>query len=237
MHQRRRVAANVCAALCAGVVVTACGQWQQPTATSPSDIGVASASGSGDGGTITGTVHSATHAMSGANAASPMTVTVVGTTIKAVVSASGRFKLENVPAINVRLQFSGQNVNASVDAGDLHAHDTIDLQLTVTVTTVVVESAMHLSEDGTAELEGAVTQISGSCPSANVTIGDWTGNLSASANDCNQIRVGVRVRLIGKRMNASVMVVVRVVVSVPAAPTSPANGGGDHHDDDDDGDD
>jgi hypothetical protein len=231
MFQRRNAAAAACIAL-AGVLVIGCGQWHAPASTSPSDLG-GSFGNTGDGGVVAGTVRSAAHAMGAASAVSPMTVTVVGTTIKAVVSASGNFRLEHVPAGAIRLQFSGSGVNASVDGGTLHDHETVEFQLTVSVTTVVVDATMRVSGDGTAELEGPVTQISGSCPSATVSVGTFSGSLSSSVNDCSSIRVGVRVRLVGRRMNATVIVVVRVEVNVTTTTPKPPSG----DDDDDDGDD
>ena len=234
MQHRARMTAMACSTIAAAFALVACGQWQAPSPTSPSDLGGGLAAHSGSGGTVTGTVRNASHAIGNANAVSPMTVTVVGTTIKAVVSVSGKFKLEHVPAGAVRLQFTGGSVNAAVDTGGIHEHETLDLQLTVTVNTVVVDATMRQGEDGTAELEGPVSQISGSCPAATVTVGTWSGTMSPSANDCAQIRVGVRVRLIGRRMSATVIVVVRVEVSIQQGPKPPTPG---DDDDDDDGDD
>lgn len=231
MFQGRHTTAAVCVAL-AGVLVIGCGQWHAPGSTSPSDLG-GSFGNTGSGGVVAGTVRSATHAAGPVAAVSPMTVTVVGTTIKAVVSASGKFKLEHVPAGAIRLQFSGNGVNASMDGGTLHEHETVEFQLTVSVTTVIIDATMRVSDDGEAELEGPVTQISGSCPSATVTVGSWSGSLSSSVSDCTSIRIGVRVRLVGHRMNTSVIVVVRVEVNVTVTAPKPPDG---DDDDDDDGD-
>ena len=227
MFQRRHATAAACIAL-AGVLTIGCGQWHAPGSTSPSDLG---GSFDNSGGVVSGTVRSAAHALGSAAAVSPMTVTVVGTSIKAVVSASGKFNLEHVPAGTIQLQFSGNGVNASMDGGTLHEHETVEFQLTVSVTTVIVDATMRVSADGAAELEGPVTQISGSCPSATVTVGSWSGSLSSSVNDCSSIRVGIRVRLVGRRMSTTVIVVVRVEVNVTTTAPKPTDG----DDDDDDG--
>jgi hypothetical protein len=131
------------------------------SSTSPSSG--ASISGSFTAETIV-TSHASGHA-SGPNAARPSddvftgtTVTVVGTNEQAVVDATNRFMLQNVPAGDVTLQIQGQGVSATVTVPSIQANQAVVIVLLVTGSAVSIESDNRAT--GTAfDADGVITAV------------------------------------------------------------------------------
>ena len=113
--------------------------------TSPSGIGATTISGTvnlNGGGTASaataGTAGVYRGAPSSANAATDLTVTVVGTNLSATVESSGYFQLAGVPSGTVSLQFRGGLVNATVELSNVGRESLIEILVQVTGTSVVI---------------------------------------------------------------------------------------------------
>src|SRR5262245_19063450 len=93
-----------------GVLLTiACSHSATSSPSAPS--GAQSASASGSGATINGSLTSATSVGAGSGlmalTGSGFTVTISGTNLSAIVDGTGHFALANVPTGNVQLKFAG----------------------------------------------------------------------------------------------------------------------------------
>lgn len=215
----------------ASLGVVSCGAWVPPAPTAPSHIQENPTSGA----TISGLVNdgSGVSPLTAASASS-MTVTVVGTQIRAEVSVSGRFILREVPSGTIFLRFTGPGVDATVRVDGVADRDVVDLRLTVQAGTARIESRVRIAIDSSTEIDGPVTQVSGTCPNLTIRVNDWTVNLDASsAGACADVRVGVRIKIRGRR-SGDVIVVIRVDVDVSHRDDDDDD---DHHDNDDDHDD
>jgi len=99
---------------------------------------------------------------------SGLTVTVVGTSISAAVDSSGRFTLRDVPAGDVRLQFSATGVSASMTLTAVGANDRIQITVTITGSTANLEAQQRTGSDNRVELEGKIQSINTSARSLQV---------------------------------------------------------------------
>jgi hypothetical protein len=112
--------------------------------TSPSGIGATTIAGTvnlngGNASAATaGTASVYRGAPSSANAATGLTVTVVGTNLSATVESSGYFQLAGVPSGTVSLQFRGGAVNATVELSNVGRESLIEIQVQVTGTSVAI---------------------------------------------------------------------------------------------------
>ena len=111
--------------------------------TSPSGIeattiaGTVNVNGGGTASAATASGYRGTTASS-ANAATGLTVTVVGTNLSATVESSGYFQLAGVPSGTVSLQFRGGVVNATVELSNVGRESLIEIRVQVTGTSVVI---------------------------------------------------------------------------------------------------
>lgn len=206
----------------------ACGQWTPPAPTAPSQFRESPASGA----TISGTVNGGTsgNAMLAAST-SNMTVTVVGTDISSSVSFSGKFVLKGVPAGNVTLRFTAPGIDVNLAVGSVGDREMIDLSVKVEASGTHVESFVRIRVDNSMEIEGDVTQMSGTCPNLTVVIHGWTVNLDASVTGgCGDISIGVKIKIKGTR-SGNIVIVVKVEVE---GHDEDDDDDDDHDDDDDD---
>lgn len=240
MRSFKRVAALVVAFSIVGLTTAACGRWQAPSpigpsgALGPSVMPSPPASGSA---TISGSLNGGAGAQRVVRAGSSGTnisVSVVGTNVSTTVDFFGRFVLEGVPTGSVQLHFSGPGVDATINMGTVRDREQIDLEVTVRASTVTVDSSIRIEADDSTEIEGPITNVSGTCPNLHVTVHGWTVDLTSSTqSSCDGIKVGIRIRITGSRTDTKVVVVVRVAVNTPPPRHPPAPG----EDDDDDGED
>lgn len=218
---QRALIAPIAAALCA----TACGRWTPPAPTAPSMFQHSPSSGATIGGIVNG---GSTASSLLAASTSNITVTVVGTNISAAVSVSGKFMLREVPAGTIFLHFTGPGIDATVLVGAVADHDLLDLTLTVHGGSARIEARVHIAADDTTEIEGPVANMSGTCPTLTIKIGEWVLNLTTSSSgSCSSVRVGVKIKIHGRR-EGNVIIVIRVEVE---------GVDNDHHHDGDDDDD
>ena len=197
---RKGLGLTLVAALLAG----ACGGSKgSPTSPTGSTGGLSS----GASATITGMVQGASSAMlaatSGASLAG-VTVTVVGTQIRATADVAGRFVLTNVPAGSVQLQLTGGGANATVALSPVAAQQTIDVVLSVSGSTAAVESEVR-SGAGEAQLEGRVESLPPTMPSLTFKAAGRTVKTDAAtrfvdgsqARSFSDLRIGMRIHAKG----------------------------------------
>jgi hypothetical protein len=112
--------------------VTGCGGSGSPTAPTPATSA-----------TIMGLVNGVSTAPStlASLATSGLIVTIEGTDLSAAVDGSGRFRLVGVPPGNIRLRFSGVNVNASALLANVAQGEHIEIEVSVSgaIATIVSE--------------------------------------------------------------------------------------------------
>lgn len=119
--------------------------------------------GSGTGATISGTVLGAAggaslRTMGGAT----MTVNVVGTSLTATVDGGGNFTLNNVPAGDVTLSFSGSGANAFITITGVSVREQIHITVNVHGATADLDDDEREEADSRAEVEGTIVSINAS---------------------------------------------------------------------------
>ena len=184
---------------------------------SPSAVG-GSTRGAVISGTVTGMTAQATpstRATTLATVTKPVTVTVVGTGISSTIDSSGRFQLNDVPAGDVALRFTGQGLDATLTVRDVQVGDRIDIRVRVTDTSVRIEAERRDrrgddnddddEDDDRDEFEGVVSGLSGTCPNIAFTLrGNTIRSSSATRFEdgtCSQVRNNDRVEVHGQRMS------------------------------------
>ena len=202
--------------VCFAVTAASCSGTDSAMPTSPSET-TAMAAPPSRGATILGTVKggsSATSRRFSALTDSNMTVTVVGTNVSAPVSISGSFLLENVPAGNLRLEFTATSGPATVAVPGVETGDRLDVQITISGSTGVLESKIHIKANSSTVVEGEVESVSGTCPNSTIVVNDWKLQLdSTTRSACATIKVGVKVKIKGTLNSQKIIVVVRVEFS------------------------
>jgi hypothetical protein len=196
-------------ALLFATVTAACGGSASPTQPGSNSPGTST------GASITGTVRSgASSALTSAGSGDAMPgliVTVTGTTITSGLDATGRFTLPNVPAGDVQLQFSGP-ANASLSVSQVKPGETIDLVLSVSTSSAVVESQFRATA-GDEQLEGRIESLPPTMPLRSLKVGGRTvttddntqfrqGNIVRTFGD---LEVGYRVHVKGRTSNGSML--------------------------------
>jgi hypothetical protein len=145
------------------VLVIAAGCTSSNSPTEPSKPAAAASTGAVIAGTVTDGHSSAS--LAGATGASGMTpsanspfagltVRVMGTNLSAVVSTSGGFQISDVPAGNVRLQFTSNAVNATTDVSNVASGQFVEIQVQVSSTSAVVVSDQRSQKISICHTEG-----------------------------------------------------------------------------------
>ena len=140
------------------VLAAACGRSTSPT--SPSTSAASPASGMAtNGATISGTVAGMATASRIRAMSAGMTVSVAGSSTSTSVDSSGHFLLQNVPAGNVTLQFSGTGVNANLTLSNVAPNSMVTISVHVSGNTAQLDTDETETPDNEAEVEGIVTAI------------------------------------------------------------------------------
>lgn len=193
-------------ALIASCVAAACGSESPSSPTAPS-----ARSGSNGAvimGRVTGPSVAATTAGSFTTMAeSRLTVTIVGTNISTTVNGNGQFTLNGVPPGDVRLRFSGNGVDATIMLAGVTAADRITITVSLNGNTARLESENRDhdedDEEDENEVQGAVSNLSGGCPTLTFTVQSTTvkTNNATKFQDgpCARVANGTRVEAEGKR--------------------------------------
>jgi hypothetical protein len=135
-----------------------------------------------------------------------VTVTVAGTDISTVVDGNGEFTLTGVPPGDVQLRFAGSGVSATIMLTGVSATDRITVTISLNGNGARLESERREREDeddDANELEGRVSNVSGTCPALSFTVSATTvrtnGVTRFKDGPCVQIANGVRVEVEGSR--------------------------------------
>ena len=149
-------------------------------------------------------------------ATSRLTVTVVGTDISTVVDGDGEFTLTRVPPGDVQLRFAGSGVSATIMLVGVSATDRITVTISLNGNSARVESERRQrddddddeddeddEDDDDNELEGSVSNLSGTCPALTFTVRATTvrtnGVTRFTDGSCSRIANGVRLEVEGRR--------------------------------------
>lgn len=142
-------------------------------------------------------------------ATSRLTVTVVGTDISTVVDGDGEFTLTRVPPGDVQLRFAGSGVSATVMLAGVSAADRITVTISLNGNNARLESERRRrdddedEDDDDNELEGSVSNLSGTCPALTFTVRATTvrtnGVTRFTDGPCSRIANGVRLEVEGRR--------------------------------------
>jgi hypothetical protein len=147
------------------------------------------------------------------NASTTLTVTVNGTNITSNVDGNGNFQLTGVPPGDVTLMFSGAGGNASITLNNVPANAQISITVTLNGNSAKLENRDDGDENddnNEGELEGAISNKSGTCPTLTFTVQGSTittdGNTKFEDGQCSQIANGTKVEVEGTRQaNKSVL--------------------------------
>ena len=160
-------------------------------------------------GRVTGvSARAAAPEVSGTMATSRVTVTVAGTDISTVVDGNGEFTLTGVPPGDVQLRFAGNGVSATITLTGVSATDRITVTIALNGNAARIESERRNrgnddDDDDDNELEGAVSNLGGTCPALTFVVRATT----VTTNDrtrfedgpCTRIANGARVEVKGRR--------------------------------------
>ena len=159
---------------------------------------------------ITGRVNGVTAAStsrdtSSVRATTSLRVSIVGTNITTDVDGSGQFTLTGVPPGDVTLEFRGSGVSARLTLAGVTASQEIRIEVRLNGNSARLESERRDrrddDDDDDEELEGAVSGLSGACPSLTFTVAGRTVRTSSTTvfedSSCARIRNNVRVEVKG----------------------------------------
>ena len=194
------------ALLLVAVFTAACSSDSSPT----SPTGSRTSRGAVITGRVTGTSsRAAATDVSTTMATSRVTVTVVGTDISTVVDGNGEFTLTGEPPGDVQLRFAGSGVSATITLTGVSATDRITVTISLNGNGARLESERRQrdDDDGTTtrynELEGSVSNLSGTCPALTFTVRATTvrtnGVTRFKDGPCSRIANGVRLEVEGRR--------------------------------------
>lgn len=184
----------------------ACSSGEPSSPTAPSAAG-RSPRGAVITGRVTGiSTGAATESVFTPLATTRLTVTIVGTDISTTVDGNGQFTLTGVPPGNVSLKFSGSGVDATITLNGVTATDRITITVAVNGKAARLESERRDrdddedDDDDENELEGRVSNLTGTCPSLTFTVQNTTVKTNGTTKfegRCERIANGRRVEVEG----------------------------------------
>lgn len=186
------------------ITTVACG------GSSPTGPGATNAGATITGSVLSGASSALTSASTG-NAMPGLVVTVAGTSISSGLDAAGRFSLRDVPSGNLQLQFSGP-VSGSVPVNDVKPTESITLVISVSSSTVTLESAARTGA-GTEEIEGRVESLPPTTAAGSLKVAGRTVTTDASTQirhgsttlQFDDLEIGYRVHVKGNPSGSSVL--------------------------------
>ena len=186
------------------ITTVACG------GSSPAGPGATNAGATITGSVLSGASSALTSASTG-NAMPGLVVTVAGTSISSGLDAAGRFSLRDVPSGNLQLQFSGP-VSGSVPVNDVKPTESITLVISVSSSTVTLESAARTGA-GTEEIEGRVESLPPTTAAGSLKVAGRTVTTDASTQirhgsttlQFDDLEIGYRVHVKGNPSGSSVL--------------------------------
>ena len=140
------------------------------------------------------------------NASTTLTVSINGTNITSNVDGNGNFELTGVPPGDVTLKFSGAGVSASITLTGVPASSQISSTVTLNGNSARLEDRNDDNDEDEkddGDLEGVVSNKSGTCPSLTFTVQGATVNTDGTTKfegiQCAQIANGTKVEVEGTR--------------------------------------
>ena len=174
----------------------------------------------GSGATIHGVIVSeggsaAKHSGSGGSVSVPgLVVSVAETNISATVDSADQFTLRHVPTGSVQLVFTAPSLGGAVSLSDLEEGDTVEVGVTVTGSTVSLDSRRR-QRGRDVELEGRVAALPPTtAPGTFIVAGRHVTTTDATRFDARgdddrvsfgDLAVGMRVLVKGERRNDSLV--------------------------------
>ena len=160
-----------------------------------------------------------------------LVVSVAGTGLSAPVDAAGLFSLEGVPSGSIQLTFTSATVNGTIPLDDVQENQTIDLAVSVTDTTVALESQAR-TMGGDTELEGRIEAVPDTTPEDDLVVAGRTVLTDASTTfyfgnatgDFDDLQIGWRVHVKGTMSGADLLASVVMVQNVNPDIQYPING-------------
>jgi hypothetical protein len=195
-------------AIATALAVAACGKSSAAgSPAAPSALGAPSQPGSASGATISGTVMTGASTTSMRTMGGSIVVSIVGTSISAMIDGSGRFTLQNVPSGDVALAFTGNGVDARITITGVDMNDQIRIVVRVNGNVIDVDQNEHEKANNEAEIEGRVASTSCTTNPATIVVGTvtpMTVNVQAArirhgatSLTCSQIQVNDHVEAHG----------------------------------------
>ena len=161
----------------------------------------------GSGAVITGTVRSggASIAASTSAADQGVSVSVIGTTVRSGLDATGRFSLTGVPAGDLQLKFTGTGVDATLPVSQVQASQTIELVVNLAGSFATLESERRQSS-GDVQLEGRIESLPPTMDpntlkvSGNTILTDGSTRIVRGGADrpFSDLEVGMRVHVVAR---------------------------------------
>jgi hypothetical protein len=174
-------------------MLAACGGSSGSSPAAPSSTSTASQTVSGSA-TIVGLVN---------GGGAGMNVAADGTSARSSVDATGHFQLNGIPSGDVRLRFTASGVNAAATVPQVADQQRVEITVAVSGGTATILADVRGSSDASAEAEGVVTAVTGSCPTLTIMIGASTIKTTAqttfSGGACTDVKSGVKVDAKGTR--------------------------------------
>jgi hypothetical protein len=200
--------------------VTACGKSSALSPTLPSDPSANFPGAAATGATIAGTVNvnlGGSGLLPTQAAGSRLTVAVAGTSLSSLVDDSRHFELKGVPRGTIQLRFTGVGIDASIVIIGVTESERIQIAVAVsgaTATLVTIERTHSASSE--VELKGAVSSISGTCPTPTFVVNGTTVTTTTSTQfkdgSCDSLAVGRQVEVRGTRQADGTVLASRVEI-------------------------
>ena len=147
------------AILCSTLALVSCGNGSSPTMLAPTSTAATPGATAASAATIVGTVRAATSTNtigSQGQSSTPLTVTIVGSSIGASVSGDGTFTLNGVPPGTATLEFKETGVDATLALGGMVSGEVRHISVTLTDAGAELNSDDHGGDN-----QGAETEIEG----------------------------------------------------------------------------
>ena len=128
----------------------------------------------------------------------------------ATVGSSGRFTLQNVPAGDLTLQFTGSGVNAAIMIAGVADREQIRITINVNGGSASVDDNERDTPDNRAQVEGRIVSVNCAANPATLVVGQTSQIIvlipagtpirhGGTAVACSQLLAGVRVHVKGTK--------------------------------------
>jgi hypothetical protein len=166
------------------------------------------------GAAVTGMIQSAAAASGiGTTLFTPQTVTASGSSVSGQIDTAGRFTLSGIPPGQVELRFDGPGGSASLPVGLLTDGQHVAITVTLNGTTATLAGREHA-----VELHGALTGLTGTCPTVSFTVMGTVVKTTAATRfegvPCGTLAAGTMVEVEGTPQPDGSVVAMKVAAEV-----------------------